>query len=187
MSKIIFFTLLDSKEIDHNDVDFEKITGSLTKKQAEAVRKRIDTLNQSTKKKLGLHVQIPPSKQSAYPADVRTIFPTKTNGQPSNAEQAHTTRPMLLRKSYSEGVHVNKLSSCDNGEVDKELGHSEKRHSKSDYMLSKMNQDRDFSGAYLRPENATCPERRSSDEMRPRRGKDLRFLIFRATSLGMIQ
>ena len=44
MSKIIFFTLLDSKEIDHNDVDFEKITGSLTKKQAEAVRKRIDTL-----------------------------------------------------------------------------------------------------------------------------------------------
>lgn len=160
----------DSKEIDHNDVDFEKITGSLTKKQAEAVRKRIDTLNQSTKKKLGLHVQIPPSKQSAYPADVRTIFPTKTNGQPSNAEQAHTTRPMLLRKSYSEGVHVNKLSSCGNGEVDKELGHSEKRHSKSDYTLSKMNQDRDFSGTYLRPENATCPERRSSDEMRPRRG-----------------
>ena len=71
--------------------------------------------------------------------------------------------------------------------MDKELGHSEKRHSKSDYMLSKMNQDRDFSGAYLRPENATCLERRSSDEMRPRRGKDLRFLILRVISLGVIQ
>ena len=83
----MYFTSSDSKEIDPNDVNFEKITGSLTRKQAEAVRKRIDTLNQSTKKKLGLHV--PPSKHSvsSYPTDVRTIFPVKTNGQPQTSQK----------------------------------------------------------------------------------------------------
>ena len=166
----------DSKEIDPNDVDFEKMSGSLTRKQAEAVRKRIDTLNQSTKRKLGLHVQVPPSKHSAYPTDVRTIFPTKTNGQPSNAEQVQTTRPTLLRKSLSEGVHVHKLPFYDNGEVDNEFGHSGHRHSKSTCMLShSMNQDthKEFSGIHLHPENGTHTERRKSDDVRSRRGKEL--------------
>lgn len=160
----------DSKEIDPNDVDFEKITGSLTRKQAEAVRKRIDTLNQSTKRKLGVHV--PPSKHTTYPADVRTIFPAKTNGQPSNAEQMHLMRPPLLRKSYSEGVHVHKAPAFDNSTcaLENDFGHSGYRHSKSADMLSNMNKGKEFTGVHLHPENATCMERRASDEMRLRTG-----------------
>ncbi|KAJ7318910.1 Rho GTPase activating protein [Desmophyllum pertusum] len=156
----------DSKEIDHNDVDFEKITGSLTRKQAEAVRKRIDTLNQSTKKKLGLHV--PPTKHAAssYPTDVRTIFPVKTNGQPSNADQIHTTRPVLLRKSYSEGIHVIKPPSIENGGMVSEVGHT-CRHSHSAGMLLSPT-DKEFVGVHLHPDCAM--ERRSSDEIQLRTG-----------------
>ncbi|XP_020626677.1 uncharacterized protein LOC110064016 [Orbicella faveolata] len=157
----------DSKEIDPNDVNFEKITGSLTRKQAEAVRKRIDTLNQSTKKKLGLHV--PPSKHSvsSYPTDVRTIFPVKTNGQPSNAaEQIHTTRP-ALRKSYSEGVHVIKQPSLEIGDMENEVGHS-CRHSHSAGVLSSP-ADKELTGVYLHPDCAS--ERRASDEMQLRTGE----------------
>lgn len=155
--------LSDNKEIDPNDVNFEKITGSLTRKQAEAVRKRIDTLNQSTKKKLGLH--IPPSKQSisSYPTDVRTIFPVKTSGQPSNAEQVNTPRPALLRKSYSEGIHVVKPLALENGaSMENELGHS-CRHSHSTGVLSSPT-NKEFTGVYLHPDCAM--ERRASDEMR---------------------
>jgi len=163
-----YFASTDRKEIDPNDVDFEKISGSLTRKQAEAVRKRIDTLNQSTKKKLGLYA--PPSKTTTYPTDVRTIFPAKTNGQPSNAEQMHTTRPPLLRKSYSEGIHALKLPSFDNDmcTLDNDLGHSSCRHSKSADMLSSMNKEKEFSRIHLHPE--ANMERRSSDEMRYRTG-----------------
>lgn len=162
----MFIASSDSKEIDPKDVDFEKITGSLTRKQAEAVRKRIDTLNQSTKKKLGLHV--PPSKHSAssYPTDVRTIFPVKTNGQPSNAEQMNTTRPALLRKSYSEGIHVIKPLSLENGGMENEEGHSCK-HSHSTGVLSSQT-DKEFTGVYLHPDCAM--ERRASDEIRLRTG-----------------
>ena len=163
----LYFMSSDSKEIDPNDVSFEKITGSLTRKQAEAVRKRIDTLNQSTKKKLGLHV--PPSKHSvsSYPTDVRTIFPVKTNGQPSNAavEQIHTGRP-ALRKSYSEGVHVIKQSSLETGDMENEVGHS-CRHSHSAGVLSSP-ADKEFTGVYLHPDCAL--ERRTSDGMQLRTG-----------------
>ena len=164
----LYFTSSDSKEIDPNDVNFEKITGSLTRKQAEAVRKRIDTLNQSTKKKLGLHV--PPSKHpvSSYPTDVRTIFPVKTNGQPSNAaEQIHTARPALLRKSYSEGIHVIKQPSLEISGVENEVGHS-CRHSHSADVLSSPS-DKEFTGVYLHPDCVL--ERRTSDEMQLRTGE----------------
>lgn len=156
----------DSKEIDPNDVNFEKITGSLTRKQAEAVRKRIDTLNQSTKKKLGLHVAPSKHSVSSYPTDVRTIFPVKTNGQPSNAaEQIHTARP-ALRKSYSEGVHVIKQSSLEIGGTENEVGRS-CRHSRSTGILSSP-ADKEFTGVYLHPDCAL--ERRTSDEMQLRTG-----------------
>ena len=154
----------DSKEIDPNDVNFEKITGSLTRKQAEAVRKRIDTLNENTKRKLGLHV--PPSKHTTYPADVRTIFPAKTNGQPSNAEQV--VRPPLLRKSYSEGIHMLKVPSVDRAtcNLDNDLNHTVHRHSKSADVLPSVNK-----ATHLHPENIM--ERRASDEMRLRTGNKL--------------
>ena len=169
----LYFASSDSKEIDHNDVDFEKITGSLTRKQAEAVRKRIDTLNQSTKKKLGLHV--PPTKHAAssYPTDVRTIFPVKTNGQPSNADQIHTTRPVLLRKSYSEGIHVIKPPSIENGGMVSEVGHT-CRHSHSAGMLLSPT-DKEFVGVHLHPDCAM--ERRSSDEIQLRTGDHILSLL----------
>ena len=163
----LYFMSSDSKEIDPNDVNFEKITGSLTRKQAEAVKKRIDTLNQSTKKKLGLHV--PPSKQSvsSYPTDVRTIFPVKTNGQPSNAaEQIHTARP-ALRKSYSEGVHVVNQASLQIAGMENEVGHS-CRHYHSAGVLSSP-ADKESAGVYLHPDCAL--ERRASDEMQLRKGE----------------
>ena len=161
----LYIASSDSKEIDPNDVNFEKIAGSLTRKQAEAVRKRIDTLNQSTKRKLGVHV--PPSKHSvsSYPTDVRTIFPVKTNGQPSNAEQTNITRPALLRKSYSEGIHV--IKPFENGAMENEVGHS-CRYSHSAGVLSSPLTDKEFTGVYLHPDCAM--ERRASDEIRLRTG-----------------
>lgn len=154
----------DSKEIDHNDVDFENITSSLTRKQAEAVRKRIDTLNESTKRKLGMH--IPPSKHTAYPADVRTIFPTKTNGQPSNAEHASATRRTLQRKSYSEGVHGPRVWPLDNEtcRLDDQLGCAGYRYSKSSEMISSLSKGREGYGVYLSAENGL--NRRGSDDIR---------------------
>ncbi|XP_074606637.1 rho GTPase-activating protein 18-like isoform X3 [Acropora palmata] len=154
----------DSKEIDHNDVDFENITSSLTRKQAEAVRKRIDTLNESTKRKLGMH--IPPSKHTAYPADVRTIFPTKTNGQPSNAEHASATRRTLQRKSYSEGVHGPRVWPLDNEtcRLDDQLGCTGYRYSKSSEMISSLSKGREAYGVYLSAENGL--NRRGSDDIR---------------------
>lgn len=154
----------DSKEIDHNDVDFENITSSLTRKQAEAVRKRIDTLNESTKRKLGMH--IPPSKHTAYPADVRTIFPTKTNGQPSNAEHASATRRTLQRKSYSEGVHGPRVWPLDNGtcRLDDQLGCTGYRYSKSSETISSLSKGREGYGVYLSAENGL--NRRGSDDIR---------------------
>lgn len=154
----------DSKEIDHNDVDFENITSSLTRKQAEAVRKRIDTLNESTKRKLGMH--IPPSKHTAYPADVRTIFPTKTNGQPSNAEHASATRRTLQRKSYSEGVHDPRVWPLDNEtcRLDDQLGCTGYRYSKSSEMISSLSKGREGYGVYLSAENGL--NRRGSDDIR---------------------
>lgn len=154
----------DSKEIDHNDVDFENITSSLTRKQAEAVRKRIDTLNESTKRKLVMH--IPPSKHTAYPADVRTIFPTKTNGQPSNAEHASATRRTLQRKSYSEGVHGPRVWPLDNEtcRLDDQLGCTGYRYSKSSEMISSLSKGREGYGVYLSAENGL--NRRGSDDIR---------------------
>lgn len=163
----------DSKEIDHNDVDFEKITGSLTRKQAEAVRKRIDTLNQSTKRKLGVCVAQPAKhSDSNYPTDVRTIFPVKTCGQPSNVEQIPTTsRPSLLRKSYSEGIHVQKSQSFKNGARDNEFAQTTCRLSHSAGMLSFPTVGKELTGLHLHPGHAVVPERRSSDESRYRKGK----------------
>jgi len=162
------FTSSDSKEIDPNDVNFEKITGSLTRKQAEAVRKRIDTLNQSTKKKLGLHVPTSKHSVSSYPTDVRTIFPAKTNGQPSNAaEQTQTARPTLLRKSNSEGIRVFKQPSLETCSLENEVGHS-CRHSHSAGVLSSP-VDKEFTEVYLHPDRAL--ERRASDEMQLRTGE----------------
>lgn len=154
----------DSKEIDHSDVDFENITSSLTRKQAEAVRKRIDTLNESTKRKLGMH--IPPSKHTAYPADVRTIFPTKTNGQPSNAEHASATRRTLQRKSYSEGVHGPRVWPLDNEtcRLDDQLGCTGYRYSKSSETISSLSKGREGYGVYLSAENGL--NRRGSDDIR---------------------
>lgn len=162
----------DSKEIDHNDVDFEKITGSLTRKQAEAVRKRIDTLNQSTKRKLGVYVAQPTKHStSSYPADVRTIFPVKTSGQPSNAEQITTSsRPALLRKSYSEGIHMQKPQSLENGAKDNESAQTTSRLSHSAGMLSFPIESKEFTGHHLHPGHAGIPERRSSDESHYRKG-----------------
>ena len=142
-------------------MDFEKITSSLTRKQAEAVRKRIDTLNESTKRKLGLHIS--PSKHSAYPADVRTIFPVKTNGHPSNAEQGPAVRPALQRKSYSEGVHGPRVWPLENEtcSLENEFGFSGYRHSKSSDVISNLNKGKECYGVHLCPESVL--ERRASD------------------------
>ena len=105
-------TFTDSKEIDANDEEVSNITASLTRKQAEAVRKRIDTLNESTKRKL--NIQLPTSsKHSYYPADVRTIFPAQTSGLPSNSSTSRGHRPLLTRKSVSEGVQLLKQTSIE--------------------------------------------------------------------------
>lgn len=84
--------IIDSKEIDPNDADVREITSSLTRKQAEAVKKRIDTLNDNTKLKLGIPLtpHVPTSTKHNY-TDVRTIFPAQTTGQPSNAVSSSTT------------------------------------------------------------------------------------------------
>lgn len=113
---------------------------------------------------------MPPSKHpvSSYPTDVRTIFPVKTNGQPSNAtEQIHTTRPALLRKSYSEGIHVVKQPSLENGGMENEVERS-CRHSHSAGVLSSP-ADKEFTGVYLHPDCAM--ERRTSDEIQLRTGE----------------
>ena len=119
----MLFNLLDSKEIDPNDADIQNITGSLTKKQANAVRRRIDTLNASTKKQALATLSAVPVHKSSYPADVRTIFPTQTSGQPINTGQTghtgHTghegpnSRPGLSRKAFSEGVQLQNQRSGD--------------------------------------------------------------------------
>ncbi|XP_048589876.1 rho GTPase-activating protein 18 [Nematostella vectensis] len=88
----------DSKEINPEDLDVQNITSSLTRKQAEAVRRRINTLNEYTKKRLSSS-DSPSNTSSALPAsskhsnytDVRTIFPVQTTGQPSNATTSSST------------------------------------------------------------------------------------------------
>ena len=151
-------SFLESKEIDPNDVNFENITGSLTRKQAEAVRKRIDTLNQSTKRKLA--VPTPPSKHSNYPADVRTIFPAKTFGQPSNADQTRSMRPQLQRKSYSEGVCLLKqVALGDDDDVDADR---RERHSQSAGVLSECAEEK-YCAVHLHGDFPM--ERRESEEM----------------------
>ncbi|KXJ20532.1 Rho GTPase-activating protein 18 [Exaiptasia diaphana] len=82
----------DSKEIDPDDAVVQEITSSLTRKQAEAVRKRINTLNDNTKRKLGIPTSPAAPTTSKYNhADVRTIFPVQTNGQPSNSYLSSST------------------------------------------------------------------------------------------------
>ncbi|XP_031548850.1 rho GTPase-activating protein 18-like isoform X1 [Actinia tenebrosa] len=80
----------DSKEIDPEDLDVKDITSSLTRKQAEAVKRRINTLNDNTKKKLGISVNATPLHPSKH-ADVRTIFPVQTKGLPSNTSLGSET------------------------------------------------------------------------------------------------
>lgn len=113
----------DSKEIDPNDADIQNITVSLTRTQTNAVRRRIDTLNASTKKQALATLSATPAHKSNYPADVRTIFPTQTSGQPSNTGQTGLTghtgregpnaRPGLSRRAFSEGVKLQKQKSGD--------------------------------------------------------------------------
>ena len=111
-------------------------------------------------------MHIPPSKHTAYPADVRTIFPTKTNGQPSNAEHASATRRTLQRKSYSEGVHGPRVWPLDNEtcRLDDQLGCTGYRYSKSSEMISSLSKGREAYGVYLSAENGL--NRRGSDDIR---------------------
>ena len=114
----------DSKEIDPYDADIQNITGSLTRKQANAVLRRIDTLNASTKRQALAMLGNAQAYKSSYPADVRTIFPTQTSGQPSNSghsgQTAHgnrdglNARPSLNRRAFSEGLQkLQKQKSCE--------------------------------------------------------------------------
>ena len=156
------FDFTDSKEIDASDVEVSNITGSLTRKQAEAVRKRINTLNESTKKKL--NIQLPPSsKHSYYPADVRTIFPTQTSGFPSNSITNKIQRPSLHKKSYSEGVQLIKQTSLEEDvNVD--------RHCQSVNSLENIKEDKSQGdSSALNPPNLS--NRRGSEEVRLHAGK----------------
>jgi hypothetical protein len=107
--------ILDSKEINAEDIDFRNITSSLTRKQAEAVKRRVNKLNAKVKERLSLqetsegpqrlfapeNVQNNNSKQRA---DVRSIFPMQTVGEASNKP----TPPYRSRHSYSEGVPLSR-------------------------------------------------------------------------------
>ena len=114
MLNTIFYLIpiSDSKEINANDIDFKNITSSLTRKQAEAVKRRVNKLNEKVKERLSLQetsegpqrLFVPeniPNSSSKQRADVRSLFPVQTVGEASNKE----TRPYFRsRHSYSEGV-----------------------------------------------------------------------------------
>lgn len=96
----------DSKEIDAEDVDVKEITSSLTRKQAEAVKRRINTLNDNTKKKMGVSVNPTPLHSSKH-ADVRTIFPVQTTGLPSNTSLGSGTDTTSdTRNDSSSNVNI---------------------------------------------------------------------------------
>lgn len=104
--------LADSKEIDADDLADENIASSLTRKQADAVRRRINKLNANVKERLSLQDMFlahgmrlsPPensgSRQRYHHADIRSVFPTQTKGEPSNRGMPAP----ISRRSYSEGV-----------------------------------------------------------------------------------
>ena len=104
------FLFTDSKEINADDIDFKNITSSLTRKQAEAVKRRVNKLNAKVKERLSLQetsegpqrLFVPENlTNSKQRADVRSLFPMQTVGEASNKERPSTFKS---RHSYSEGV-----------------------------------------------------------------------------------
>ena len=104
----------NSKEIDADDIDFKNITSSLTRKQAEAVKRRVNKLNSRVQERLSLQetsegpqrLFIPENVLNSNPkqrADVRSIFPVQTVGEASNKE-TRAPPTFTFRHSYSEGV-----------------------------------------------------------------------------------
>ncbi|XP_028405819.1 LOW QUALITY PROTEIN: rho GTPase-activating protein 18-like [Dendronephthya gigantea] len=103
----------NSKEITTEDLNLGNITSSLTKKQAEAVKRRVNKLNAKVKERLSLQetsqgpqrLTIPEASfqnnNSKQRVDVRSLFPAQTVGETSNKK----TSPLFRsRHSYSEGV-----------------------------------------------------------------------------------
>ena len=108
-------SISDSKEISPDDVDFKNITSSLTRKQAEAVKRRVNKINAKVKERLSLQETIAgpqrlfvpeniPNSSPKQRADVRSLFPTQTVGEASNKP----TPPFKSRHSYSEGVTLSR-------------------------------------------------------------------------------
>ena len=65
---------LASTEIDHDDDDMKLIAASLTRAQANAVRRRIDSLNEAIRQR-NLHDKLPlPGQNNQRRKDVRNIF-----------------------------------------------------------------------------------------------------------------
>ena len=95
----------------------ENITSSLTRKQADAVKRRINKLNANVKERMSLQEtssgptsgSFQPenigSRQRAHHADIRSIFQTQTVGEASNHAEH-----VLARRSYSEGVSLDSRS-----------------------------------------------------------------------------
>ena len=115
VSKELTLTVIfsDSKEINADDLEFKNITSSLTRKQADAVKRRINKLNAKVKERLSLQetssgpqrLFLPEnnnSRQKSQHADVRSLFPTQTVGEASNK----AAPSFKSRHSYSEGVPV---------------------------------------------------------------------------------
>eukprot|EP00794_Sanderia_malayensis_P012158 gene12158-13412_t len=73
----------DRKRIDTNDAEFQTIASTLTRRQSATVRKRIESLNDTWKKMR--------KEPTSRHADVRSIFPAKTDGQSSKASDKVTT------------------------------------------------------------------------------------------------
>ncbi|CAB3992971.1 Hypothetical predicted protein [Paramuricea clavata] len=105
----------NSKEINAEDIDFKNITSSLTRKQAEAVKRRVNKLNAKVKERLSLQetsegpqrLFLPENFQnnnSKQRADVRSIFPMQTVGEASNKPKPS----YRSRHSYSEGVPLSR-------------------------------------------------------------------------------
>lgn len=113
---LLFPSYPDSKEIHADDVNFKNLTSSLTRKQADAVKRRVNKLNANVKERLSLHetsegpqrLVVPdnaPNNSSRQRADVRSIFPVQTVGEASDDHQARSFR---ARHSYSEGLPLSR-------------------------------------------------------------------------------
>ncbi|XP_046864593.1 rho GTPase-activating protein 18-like [Xenia sp. Carnegie-2017] len=106
-----------SNEINADDFDFKNMTSSLTRKQAEAVKRRINKLNANTKERLSLQETSEGPQRLAVP-DIRSINTHNSKQRPDMTSETGTKKKNIRsRHSYSEGLPLfcsEELSYSDN-------------------------------------------------------------------------